>query len=326
MSDNRVALLFPGQGSQYVGMGEELSLNFTSARDVFAELDDVLSERLSVQIFSGDESHLRQTRNAQPALLAVSIAVVRVLREDFSVNFSKLDLVMAGHSLGEYSALTAAEVLSYRDSVRLLRLRGDAMQRAVADGEGLMAAILGLDIEAVESVVAAASEASASDRVSGDGICVVANDNAQGQVVISGSKSTVERAIELSKERGARRAISLEVSAPFHSPLMRDAEDEMRAGLAATSFSNSPYPIYPNVTASAERSGARFRELLVEQICARVRWRETLLALEQAGVSSAYELGAGRVLSGMVKRSTPSISCAAVLSLDSLEIAAKELN
>ncbi len=324
MSDSRIALLFPGQGSQYVGMGEELASNFTSAREVFAELDDVLSERLSEEIFSGDESTLRLTRNAQPALLAVSVAVMRVLREDFSVNFSTLDLVMAGHSLGEYCALTCADVLSYRDSVRLLRCRGDAMQEAVADGEGLMAAILGLEIAAVEAVAEAAGSNSSND--SGAGVCVVANDNAKGQVVVSGDKVAVERAIDLAKERGAKRAIGLEVSAPFHSPLMFSAESIMRDALSVVSFADARFTIYPNVTASAERSGARLRDLLVEQICARVRWRETLLALEGAGVVSAYELGAGRALSGMVKRTTPSITCEAVLSLDSLERMAKELN
>ena len=339
MSINKVAFLFPGQGSQYVGMGAELASNFSSAREVFAELDDVLSEGLSAEIFSGSETNLRATRNAQPALLAVSVAVMRVLQKDFSVdfstnfsaNFTESNLVMAGHSLGEYSALTTAGVLSYRDSVRLLRLRGDAMQAAVADGEGLMAAILGLDIEAVQMVAAEASssESSSSETSSNEassGICVVANDNAKGQVVVSGDKAAVERAIELAKERGAKRAISLDVSAPFHSPLMLAAAAAMRSALAEVNFADASCPLYPNVTASAERSGARFRELLVEQVCKRVRWRETLLALEEAGVSKAYELGAGRALSGMVKRTTPEMNCTAVLSLASLEQTAKELS
>ena len=331
MSINRVAFLFPGQGSQYVGMGAELASNFSSAREVFAELDDILSEGLSAEIFSGDDANLRATRNAQPALLAVSVAVMRVLRKDFSVDFSELDLVMAGHSLGEYSALTGAGVLSYRDSVRLVRTRGEAMQAAVADGEGLMAAILGLDIDAVQAVAAEATNISDASSDASSGICVVANDNAKGQVVISGDRAAVERAIELASIRGAKRAISLDVSAPFHSPLMLGAEEVMRPALAEVSFADASCPLYPNVTASAERSGARFRELLVEQICHRVRWRETLLALEAAGVSKgyeikAYEIGAGRALSGMVKRTTPEIDCKAVLSPASLEQTAKELS
>ncbi len=335
MISSKVAFLFPGQGSQYVGMGLELASSFSSAREVFAELDDVLGEDLSECIFRGSESDLRQTSNTQPALYAVSLAVMRVMERDFSISPGLLPLVVAGHSLGEYVALTVAGVIGFRDGVRLLRLRGEAMQSSVSTDEGLMAAILGLDVMAVEKV---ASEVSVSGGLRD--VCVVANDNSNGQVVLSGKRECVERAIDLCKASGAKRAIALDVSAPFHSPLMAGAESAMRVALRVddegveasvaardgiVDFKPPLFSVYPNVTARAEDDSSRLRELLIEQVCARVRWRETLLALERDGVVSAYEIGAGKVLSGMVRRTTAGISCSSVLSVSSLESTAEEL-
>ena len=312
------ALLFPGQGAQFVGMGKELAANFASARETFQEADESLCERLSTLIFDGSERELRQTRNAQPALMTLSIAVWRVLEREFSVSWDKVSPLVAGHSLGEYSALASAKVLPFDECIRLLRLRGDAMQSAVAEGKGAMAALLGLSVDKARLV---AQNAAAETKQ----CCVVANDNAVGQVVVSGTKDAVEKATLLAKDAGAKRSIMLEVSAPFHSPLMKPAEQVMRKALAQVSFQEARFPVVANVTAEVEQNGDTLRNLLVTQICSSVRWRESLLKLKDLGVEHFWELGAGKALSGMVKRTIEGGQSNAVLATRELEAAAKAL-
>jgi [acyl-carrier-protein] S-malonyltransferase len=288
------AFLFPGQGSQQIGMGKALADAFASAREVFQEIDDALSLKLSRIMWEGPESELLLTENAQPAIMAASIAVVRVLAREGGFDLAAQAKLVAGHSLGEYSALCAAGGLSLADAARLLRLRGQAMQSAVPLGEGAMAALLGADIELAE---AAAAEASAEG-----GICVVANDNAPGQVVISGSKAAVERAGEIAKAKGAKRAIPLNVSAPFHCPLMQPAADVMAEALAKVTIRPLSVPLLANVTASETTEPQTIRRLLVEQVTGRVRWRESMLALRGLGVETTVEAGGNKVLTGMLKR------------------------
>ncbi len=291
------AFLFPGQGSQSVGMGAALADAFPVAREVFAEVDDALNQRLSLLMREGPEDQLTLTENAQPALMAVSVAVMRVLKAQFGVDVSTAAFV-AGHSLGEYSALCAAGTLSLADAARLLKLRGQAMQRAVPVGKGAMASLIGpkTDLALAEAAAAAGSEV---------GVCVVANDNNAGNVVISGEKAAVDRAIEKAKELGAR-AIPLNVSAPFHCPLMAPAADEMAAALAQAALKAPTVPVVANVTARPETDPETIRRLLVEQVTGRVRWRESMewMAAE-GGVTRFVEVGSGKVLSGMAKRIAP---------------------
>lgn len=297
------ALVFPGQGSQKVGMGKELAEAFATAREVFEEVDDALSQSLSRLMFEGPEEELRLTENAQPALMAVSLAVMRTLAAD-GYSVERLASHVAGHSLGEYSALCAAGAFSLADTARLLKRRGLAMQRAVPVGEGAMAAILGLDIEAVEEI--------ASEAAGGDAICAAANDNAPGQVVVSGHAAAVERAIALAKARGARRAMPLPVSAPFHCALMKPAADEMREALAEAAMAAPAVPVISNVSAAPEREPERIRRLLVEQVTARVRWRESVLGFRGLGIDAVSEIGAGKVLTGLVRRIDPDLAVASV--------------
>ena len=292
-----LAFLFPGQGSQAVGMGAELAEAFGAAREVFQEVDDALNQKLSVLMREGPEGDLTLTENAQPALMAVSLAVVRTLDREFGVTIEKAAFV-AGHSLGEYSALAAAGAISLADTARLLKLRGQAMQRAVPVGEGAMASLIGpkTDVALAEAAAAAGAEV---------GVCVVANDNNQGNVVISGSKAAVDRAIEKAKELGAR-AIPLNVSAPFHCPLMQPAADEMATALAAAAIVAPRAPVVANVTARPTLDPEEIRRLLVEQVTGRVRWRESMdWMASQGGVSRFAEAGSGKVLSGMAKRIAP---------------------
>ncbi|GER01112.1 malonyl CoA-acyl carrier protein transacylase [Iodidimonas gelatinilytica] len=295
------AVLFPGQGSQYVGMGKSLAEVYPVARAVFEEVNDALGQNLSRLMFEGDEAELRLTENAQPALMAASMAVVRVLA-DGGVAISDCASHVAGHSLGEYSALCAAGALSLTDAARLLKHRGQAMQRAVPLNEGAMAAILGLEIDVVEEVV---KEAATDGQV-----CACANDNAPGQVVISGHMAAVEAAIALAKERGAKRGLLLPVSAPFHCSLMAPAADEMREALKTASIASPVVPVITNITAAPETDPEALRRLLVEQVTGRVRWRETVLAFSGLGIDQMVELGAGKVLSGLVKRIDRSIATA----------------
>ena len=289
------AFVFPGQGSQAVGMGRELAATFAEARAVFEEVDDALDQKLSVLMAEGPESDLTLTENAQPALMAVSAAVVAVLRKQGGIELGKAAAFVAGHSLGEYSALHAAGTFTLADTARLLKLRGRSMQKAVPVGQGAMAALLGADLEAAQEIAAAAAKETGR-------VCATANDNAPGQVVVSGDAVAVDRAIALAAERGFKRAIKLPVSAPFHCPLMAPAAEAMAEALAGVSMQAPTVALVANVTARAVVDPAEIRQLLVEQVTGLVRWRESMLYLKAAGVDSVVELGSGKVLSGLAKR------------------------
>ncbi|CEJ12612.1 Malonyl CoA-acyl carrier protein transacylase [bacterium YEK0313] len=288
-----VAFTFPGQGSQAVGMGKALAETFPAARAVFAEVDDALGEKLSAIVFEGPLETLTLTENAQPALMAVSLAVTRILEAEAGLNLASDVAYVAGHSLGEYSALAAAGSFSIGDAARLLRIRGKAMQAATPVGVGAMAAILGLDFDAVVEIAAEAAGAE---------VCQAANDNGGGQVVISGHKAAVERACELAKARGAKRAIPLPVSAPFHCALMQPAADAMAEALTRVPAKAPVVPVVANVLAQPITDPAEITRRLVEQVTGTVRWRECVATMAGLGVTSFYEIGAGKVLSGLVKR------------------------
>jgi [acyl-carrier-protein] S-malonyltransferase len=309
------AFVFPGQGSQAVGMGKSLADAFSSSRLVFEEVDDALGERLSRVIWEGSEADLTLTRNAQPALMAVSIAAMRALNAEFGVPITAAQAV-AGHSLGEYTALCASGAFTLPDAARLLRLRGEAMQAAVPVGEGAMASLIGkVDVAAAEEI---ANEGAKT------GVCVVANDNNVGNVVISGEKAAVDMALAVAKERGVR-AILLNVSAPFHSPMMRPAAEAMARALESAEIAPPSVSLYANVTASPTQSATDVRRLLVEQVCGRVRWRESVEAMTRDGVSRIVEVGSGRVLSGMIKRINPDVTTNALGEPAELEAFAKIL-
>ena len=297
-----VAFTFPGQGSQAVGMGKDLADNFAEARAVFEEVDEALGEKLSDVIFNGPEDKLTLTANAQPALMAVSLAVIRVLQARGLDLKSKVSYV-AGHSLGEYSALCAAGTFSLADTARLLRIRGNAMQAAVPVGVGAMAAIIGLEHA---DVIAVCEEASAL------GACQIANDNGGGQIVISGEKAPVEKAAELATAKGAKRAILLPVSAPFHSTLMAPAAEAMREALAGVAKANPVVPVIANVKAAPVTNAEEIARLLVEQVTGQVRWRETVEWFAANNVTTLYEIGAGKVLTGLARRIDKSVNGIAV--------------
>jgi len=288
------AFLFPGQGSQAVGMGNAVADAFTAARDVFQEVDDALSQKLSRLMWEGPEADLTLTENAQPAIMAASIAVIRVLQKEGGLEVARHARLVAGHSLGEYSALCAAGAFSLADTARLLKKRGQAMQSAVPVGAGAMIALIGAEIDAAEAV--------AKDASADGGICVVANDNAPGQVVLSGSKDAMDRVPDIAKAKGIKRAIPLPVSAPFHCPLMQPAAAVMREALAQVTIRPLAVPVLANVTAAEVSDPESVRRLLVEQVTGRVRWRESILALKGLGVDTTVEMGGNKVLTGMVKR------------------------
>jgi [acyl-carrier-protein] S-malonyltransferase len=292
----RIAV-FPGQGAQAVGMGRALHDASPAARAVFAEVDDALGEPLSALIFEGSAERLTLTTNAQPALLATSLAALRAVEAAAGRKLPELVGFVAGHSLGEHSALAAAGALPIGDAARLLRLRGQAMQDAVAPGAGAMAAILGTDVATVEEIAATAAAEG--------GVCELANDNGDGQQVISGTVAAVERAVALAKERGVRRSIMLQVSAPFHCALMQPAADRLAEAIEALTFAAPVVPVIANVTAEPVTDVAAIRELLVRQVTSRVRWRETMAAMARLGVDEVIELGAGKVLGGLAKRGVP---------------------
>lgn len=286
------AFVFPGQGAQTIGMGRALAQTYPAAKAVFDEVDDALGEKLSDLIWNGEISDLTLTANAQPALMATSLAAMRALEAEGVVLTDAA--FVAGHSLGEYSALAAAGSLGIADAARLLRVRGRAMQEAVPVGKGAMAAILGLDLNAVSDVAAEAAQG---------GVCQAANDNDPAQVVVSGDKAAVERAVEIAKARGAKRAILLPVSAPFHCALMQPAADRMAAALAEVTLNAPRVPLVANVRAEAVSDPEAIRALLVEQVTGSVRWRESVIWMAEQGVTEFWEIGAGKALSGMIKRS-----------------------
>jgi [acyl-carrier-protein] S-malonyltransferase len=291
------AFVFPGQGSQAIGMGRALAEAFPAARELFEEVDDALEQDLSRLMFEGSPADLTLTENAQPALMAVSLAVLRVMEREGNIRLADKVAFVAGHSLGEYSALAAAGAFTVADAARLLRRRGRAMQEAVPVGEGAMAALLGLDVAEAEAVAAAAAEA-----IGEGAVCAAANDNAPGQVVVSGSTAAVEKAMALAVERGAKRGIMLPVSAPFHCSLMAPAAEVMAQALAGAKLAPPVVPLVANVTAAAVQHPDSIRTLLVEQVTGRVRWRESVLYMKDKGVTRLFELGAGKVLSGLARR------------------------
>ena len=288
-----LAFVFPGQGSQAVGMGRDLAEAFPVARHLFEEVDEALDQKLSKIMFEGPEETLILTENAQPALMAVSMAVMRVLAEDGNMTVANKAAFVAGHSLGEYSALAAASAISLGDTARLLKLRGQSMQKAVPVGVGAMAAIIGPELEVVRDIAAQAA---------GGQVCDVGNDNAPGQVVISGDTAAVERAVKIAADQGVRRSIMLPVSAPFHCALMEPAAGVMQDALADTNLSVPVVPVVANVTAEAVSDPDVIRELLVRQVTEMVRWRECVLHMKEQGVDTLIELGAGKVLGGLTRR------------------------
>ena len=298
-----VAFVFPGQGSQVVGMGKSLAANFPAAQDVFDEVDAALDSKLSTVVFEGPADTLTLTENAQPALMAVSLAAFRVLENEANLKLKNDAQFVAGHSLGEYSALAAAGAFTIADAARLLRTRGRAMQKAVPVGEGAMAALIGLEFDTASAV--------ASEAAQGE-VCQAANDNGAGQVVVSGAKAAVERAVEIAKTKGAKRAMLLPVSAPFHCALMQPAADVMAEALEKVSIKAPSVPVIANVFARPVNDPAEIMRALVAQVTGTVRWRESVAYMAGAGVTNFYEVGAGKVLSGLIKRIADSATTGAI--------------
>jgi [acyl-carrier-protein] S-malonyltransferase len=307
-----IAFLFPGQGSQVVGMGAELAKSYAAARDVFAEVDAALGQKLSQLMFAGPLADLTLTENAQPALMAASLAVLRVLEAEKGFRLADRVTFVAGHSLGEYSALAAAGALSLADAARLLKVRGKAMQAAVPVGQGAMAALLGVGKDVAERL--------AKEAAQGE-VCQLANDNEPTQAVISGSKAAIERAGGLAKAHGVRRFLPLNVSAPFHCALMQPAADAMAQALSGVDVKPPSVPLVANVLAAPISDPAEIKARLVEQVTATVRWRESVAAMAAAGVSEVYEIGAGKVLSGLAKRIAPSLNASSIGTPPELEAA-----
>ncbi|MBO9712141.1 ACP S-malonyltransferase [Sphingomonas sp.] len=307
------AFIFPGQGSQSVGMGKALADASAVAREVFQEVDEALGDHLFRLMTEGPEDQLTLTANAQPAIMANAIAVLRVLEKEGGVKLSEKADFVAGHSLGEYTALCAAGAFDLATTARLLRLRGQAMQAAVPVGEGAMAALLGADLAKAQAIAAAAAEGE---------VCTVANDNDPSQVVISGARAAIERAVAIAKDHGAKRAVLLPVSAPFHCPLMQPAADAMGEALAGVAIQAPLVPLYANVTAAPTADPDAIRRQLVEQVTGMVRWRESVAAMFDAGVHDFVELG-GKVLGAMVKRSAPDATATSVVTMDDIEALAK---
>lgn len=309
------AFVFPGQGSQKVGMGVDLAAASSIAREVFEEVDEALGQKLSLIMAEGPEEALTLTENAQPAIMANAIATLRVLEKEGGITLSDKADFVAGHSLGEYTALCAAGAFSLADTARLLKLRGQAMQAAVPVGVGAMAALLGADIEKATALAMAAAEGE---------VCTVANDNDPGQVVLSGHKGAIERAIALVKEHGIKRGVLLPVSAPFHCPLMQPAADAMAEALARVAPGALSVPLYANVTADVVTDPALVQKLLVDQVCGRVRWRESVIAMKAAGVEEFVELG-GKVLGSMIGRSVTDVKVTSVITMADIEAILKEI-
>jgi [acyl-carrier-protein] S-malonyltransferase len=311
-----IAFVFPGQGSQAVGMGKALADNFASARAVFDEVDAALGQKLSDLMWNGPEDQLTLTENAQPALMAVSLAAMRVLESEHGISIASHAKFVAGHSLGEYSALAAAGTFTIADAARLLKIRGKAMQAATPVGTGAMAALLGLDFKTAAAVAAEAAQ--------GD-VCQAANDNSDGQVVVSGHKAAVERSLEIAKAKGAKRAILLPVSAPFHCALMQPAAEAMAEALAKADMKNPVVPVIANVVAGPVTDAAVIRQKLVEQVTGTVRWRECVGVMWEHGVTKFVEVGAGKVLTGLAKKNAPEALALAAGTPDDIAATAQQL-
>ena len=305
-----IALVFPGQGSQEVGMGRELALAYPAARAVFEHVDDALNQNLSAIMWDGPKESLTLTENAQPALMAVSIAVMAVIKREFGFDLKRAVTCVAGHSLGEYSAHAAAGTFSLADAAKLLKLRGKAMQAAVPVGQGAMAALLGVDLATARIIAAQAAQGQ---------VCDVANDNDPGQIVLSGHKAAIERVADIGKAHGLRRAVMLPVSAPFHCALMKPAADAMAAALAITKMDTPSVPVIANVTAAPVTDPAEIRRLLVAQVTGTVRWRECVMAMAALGVTDIYEIGSGKELAGLVKRIEKTLKAENVGNPDDIE-------
>ena len=313
----KYAFVFPGQGSQFVGMGKDLYENFAAARAVFEEVNDALSQDLYKLMTQGPEQELTLTANAQPALMAHSLAVVAVLEKEFGILLKNKASFVAGHSLGEYSAAAAAYVFSLSDTAKLLRIRGDAMQKAVPFGVGGMAAVLGVSFKDIDALVDACHDEK--------NLCVAANDNSDGQVVLSGHMAAIEKAIEIAPEFGAKRCVKLPVSAPFHSPLMKPAAEAMARALMQVESKDAEIPLVANVLAAPITNHKEIIKHLIEQVTGTVRWRETVQFLKGQGVTDLIELGAGKVLSGLAKRSDKELNAVSVGSAAEIEELAKNL-
>jgi len=313
----KYAFVFPGQGSQFVGMGKELADNFAAARRVFEEVNDALGQNLFKLMTCGPENELMLTANTQPALMAHSIAVVRVLEEEFGIKLAQKASFVAGHSLGEYSAACAAGVFSLSDTAKLLRIRGDAMQKAVPFGIGGMAAVIGVSFKDIDALVEACSDK--------QNFCVAANDNSDGQVVLSGHMAAIEKAVEIASEFGAKRCIKLAVSAPFHSPLMKPAAETMARAFMQVESHDAQIPLIANVLAEPITDHKQIIKHLIEQVTGTVRWRETVQYMKGQGITDIIELGAGKVLSGIVRKSDKEINAASVGNVAEIEELAKNL-